>query len=240
MNFKNIYYNLLMPLLILAVLYVCLRMLKITILRFAKSSKVIKIVESIDRKVELLLPPLAILVLMINLLWLDVKIYGPLLALMFVIFFKQIKSYGLGKMMQYQGRINNGYHISGDGIKGKISRLNPFEIKIESDLGPKYISYTELQKKVHTISTFENVPVKYQFEVRVSSDIKQEKYIRNIKFLLLETPQVESHSALEIITLGDDKNIRITLCIGAEYQIEELKQLLDEKKIEAFNWSAIK
>lgn len=226
------------PVLLLALLYVILRIIKFAIIRFANKNNVSQNFKILSYKLDLLFPPLVILVISINLLWLDIKTFGPVLGLFTAIFYKQIRSYGLGKMMQFQGRIKNGYHISTSKIKGEISKLKPFEIKVETDLGTKHISYTNLQNEEHTISTFANVPVKYKFEVGLPNEVRQDHYMRKLKFLLLETPQVEAHSVLDLVAMEENK-IKVTLCVGDEEQVEELKQLLDEKNFLASKWTAI-
>ncbi len=171
--------------------------------------------------------PLAGIILIGILVFINPVLHGSLLILLILLGYKQLRNYVSGRVIRINKSLSAGKKIKVDNQQGIISVVGRQGIEIQTDEGLHFIPYQHLQEKGYTLISGQEIGGFYQLELLPKDEKAKPAVLQEgLMNLLAATPYLDIQFKPELTVR--DQTIHARVLLKEEQHLSALLALIED------------
>ncbi|MFK7907967.1 MAG: hypothetical protein AB8B69_22740 [Chitinophagales bacterium] len=155
--------------------------------------------------------------------------HGLLIGLLLLVGFPHVKNYMSGRIVQFDNAIDLGKQINTQGLKGMISSVGRSGLKLSTNKGLSFVSYSQLLTNGYLLESGEEIGGWYNLKISPAEPKEKVDYRLQLMDLLATTPYLDwTHKPTLLTSNNTPHQIDARVLIKEENHLYDLMTLMEE------------
>jgi len=155
--------------------------------------------------------------------------HGLLIGLLLLVGFPHVKNYMSGRIVQFDNAIGLGKQISTKDLKGMISNVGRLGLKLSTNKGLSFVSYSQLLANGYLLESGEEIGGWYNLKISPTEPKEKVDYGLQLMDLLATTPYLDwTHKPTLLTSNNTPHQIDARILIKEESHLYDLITLIEE------------
>ncbi len=173
--------------------------------------------------------PLVLLILGSVFILVHPTFHGLLMGLLLLVGFPHVKNYMSGRIVQFDNAIGLGKQISTQDLKGLISSVGRLGLKLSTNKGLSFVSYSQLLKNGYLLASGKEIGGLYKLKISPNEPKEKVDYVLQLMDLLATTPYLDwTHKPTLLVSNNTPHQIDAQVLIKEESHLRDFMTLIEE------------